>query len=172
MNFFILFLILCIVTHTIRTIYEFLKFRNKINPENKITFPLIFSDMVILWISWFGLSFTDPYKINLNPAFKYFGALLFIGGIILFILSLSKIKRFENYHGDLITDGVYKFLRHPMYFAFILWMLGSSMFNQSGIALVFTLIFSANIVVWQKLEEINLLKTFPDYKEYMKRTLF
>jgi protein-S-isoprenylcysteine O-methyltransferase Ste14 len=160
------------VTHTIRTIYELLKIRNKIRSENKVVFIIIFTNMVILWISWFNLSFTDPNKINLNPAVKYLGAVIFLSGLILFILSLAKIKRFENYHGDLITNGIYRFLRHPMYLSFILWMIGSSLFNQSGVALIMTIIFTANIFVWKKLEEIQLLKSFPNYKEYMKRTYF
>jgi len=172
MKLFLVFLILCVVTHTIRTVYEILKIRNKINPENRIIFIVIFSNMVLLWISWFILSFQDPMKINLTNGIKYLGGLIFLTGLVLFILSLAKLKRFENYHGDLITDGIYKFLRHPMYLAFIFWMLGSSLFNQSGFALLMTVIFSINIIIWKKIEESQLLKTFTNYKEYMNKTYF
>ena len=170
MELFSLLLIISIFTHCVRTIYEILKHKNIINPENKILFSIIFSNMALLWISWFGLCFTDPNKINLNPLFKYLGAVFLIFGMILFALSLAKIKRFENYHGDLITTGIYKYIRHPMYLSFIFWLAGGSLFNQSVIALLLTLFYTANILVWKKFEEIHLLNTFPKYKEYIKST--
>jgi protein-S-isoprenylcysteine O-methyltransferase Ste14 len=115
---------------------------------------------------------TDPVKITLNPVFRYLGAAIFIFGVILFVVSLAKIKKFENYHGELITNGIYRFLRHPMYLSFVFWMVGSSLFNQSGVACLMTIIFTVNIFIWKKLEEIQLQKIFPAYKEYMKRTYF
>jgi len=169
---FIIFLILSIATHAIRTIYELLKIRNKINPESKPLFIFIFSNMAILWISWFGLCATDPDTISLNPVFRYTGAVLLILGVILFVPSLAKIKRFENYHGELITNGIYRFLRHPMYLSFIFWMAGSSLFYRSAVAMILTIFYTANILLWKKLEEVHLLKVFPEYVEYRRRTYF
>lgn len=169
---FTLFLVLNIITHCVRTTYEILKIKNKINSENKILFIFIFTNMFILWLSWFGLCSADPYTISLNPILKYFGAILLIIGVILFFLSLAKIKRFENYQGELITNGIYRFLRHPMYLSFILWLAGGVIFYGSIVGFILAILNTANILYWKKLEEIHLMKVFPEYAEYRKRTYF
>ena len=172
MKLFILFLVLSIVTHAIRTTYELLKIKNKLNPESKQLFIFIFSNMAILWISWFGLCANDPYAASLNPVFRYSGAVLIILGVILFFISLARVKKLENYHGDLITDGIYKYLRHPMYLSFILWLAGGTLFFGSIVGLIIAIFYAANILLWKKLEEVHLMKVFPEYAEYKKRTYF
>ncbi len=172
MKTFLFFLIICAATHVIRTIYEILKHTKRINPENKVVFALIFTNMMALWVSWFMLTAFDPYMVDLAPVIRYSGAAIFMAGLLLFFLSLARLQRFENYHGALITDGVFRFFRHPMYVGFFLWMAGSSIYNRSGVALILTIVFTANIFIWKIFEEIQLRSTFPEYKDYMKKTLF
>jgi protein-S-isoprenylcysteine O-methyltransferase Ste14 len=172
MSLFIILLSVSILTHVVRTTYEFLKIHGKINPENKFVFPIIFLNMVILWVSWFNLSFMDPVKFLLPAFIGYAGIVIFLAGMVFFVWSLAQIKRFENYHGDLVTHGIYKYFRHPMYISFILWMVGSSLYNQSAIAMILAIIYSINIWIWKSLEEIQLVKTFPGYPEYRKTTWF
>ena len=172
MELFILFLTLCILAHIIRTTYELLKIRNKINSENRIVFILIFSNMVVLWISWFNLCQADPYKIALPASIHYLGLAVVALGLYLFFASLFRVRKFENYHGELITNGIYRYLRHPMYLGFICWMAGGALYFRSGTAMIMTIIFTVNIIVWKKLEEVQLQRTFADYKEYMKKTYF
>jgi protein-S-isoprenylcysteine O-methyltransferase Ste14 len=172
MTVFIVFLSVNVLTHMVRTIYEVLKIRNRIDPEAKGVFPVIFTNMAVLWISWFSLCAFDPGILPLPVALKYPGAALFLLGLVLFVFSLAQVKRFENYQGALITTGVYRYLRHPMYLGFICWMIGSSLYFQSGVGLILTVLYTGNIFVWKGLEEIQLMKTFPDYSEYRKRTFF
>ncbi len=172
MNPFIIFLALSIATHAVRTTYEILKLRNKINPESKPLFIFMFSNMVVLWISWFGLCENDPYAVSLNPVFTYSGAVLVIFGAALFLISLVKVKKLENYHGALITDGIYKFLRHPMYLSFILLLAGGLLFYGSVFGLILAVFDTANILYWRRIEEIHLMKEFPEYEEYRRRTYF
>jgi protein-S-isoprenylcysteine O-methyltransferase Ste14 len=172
MALFLLFLILSILTHTIRTIYEILKIRNRVNPENKIVFGIIFTNMAVLWISWFAMCLTDEGKITLSPVLRYTGAAIVIGGVFLFVISLAKIKRFENYHDALITSGIYRYLRHPMYLGFICWLVGMPLYSQSVVAMVMSVFLMVNIIVWKKFEEVQLQKDYPEYKEYIKRTYF
>jgi protein-S-isoprenylcysteine O-methyltransferase Ste14 len=172
MTLFIVFVATNVLTHIIRTTYEVLKIRNRIDPEAKGMFTVIFTNMAVLWISWFNLCAFDPGILMLPLVLRYPGAALFLLGLALFVISLAQVKKFENYHGDLITTGVYRYLRHPMYLGFICWMIGSSLYAQSGIALILAGVYTVNICVWKALEEIQLMKTFPDYGEYRKRTFF
>jgi protein-S-isoprenylcysteine O-methyltransferase Ste14 len=172
MRNFYLFLGLSITTHVVRTGYELLKYRNMINPGNKIVFGLIFTNMAILWVSWFALCLTDPGKVIFNPVLKYAGACITITGLFLFVFSLAKIKRFENYNGKLITSGVYKYVRHPMYLGFICWIVGMSLYSQSCAAMLLTVFYTGNVFLWKKLEEIQLKIDYPEYIDYMQRTYF
>jgi protein-S-isoprenylcysteine O-methyltransferase Ste14 len=112
-------IIVCSVTHIIRSIYEILKHKKIIEP-NKLSFVIILINMLILWGSWVFLCSLDIYKINLPIIVRYFGLALFCFGIITFLMGLFTIKTLESYEGDLITTGIYSKIRHPMYLGFIL----------------------------------------------------
>ena len=169
---FYIFFLLGIVTHIIRSIYEYLKLKNKINTENKFIFIFMFFNMFVLWVSWFNMCEFDIYTINLGAFLKYLGLILFISGIIIFLIALLQIKTVENYKGDLITTGIYRYIRHPMYFAFILWIFGYSIFNEAFFSFIAGIIFSINIYYWKSVEEKLLIKSYREYETYMQKTLF
>ncbi|MFX0204661.1 MAG: methyltransferase family protein, partial [Candidatus Hodarchaeota archaeon] len=126
------------------------------------------------------------YKVftqNLLTPFLYFWGVvtgivfLFIGGLIL-LISRIQLGRYgcpriviETNH-KLTTDGVYRFIRHPMYLGFLFVFFGyslalGSIFMTMMICSVFFLIFRSRI----QLEERLLLSEFGDeYAEYMERT--
>jgi len=168
---FLVLVVLCIITHIIRTAYEILKHKKMLEP-NKMTFVIIFTNMVVLWISWFVLCSVDIYKMNLPDVVRYFGLLLCITGVVVFITALFTIKTLETYVGDLITKGIYSKIRHPMYLGFILWSIGFPIYMGSIFSFILSFLFIANILLWRHLEEIELEKRFLDYQTYKKRTLF
>jgi protein-S-isoprenylcysteine O-methyltransferase Ste14 len=172
MSLFHLCLGISIATHIARTVYELLKVRNRINPGNPLMFAVIFSSMMLLWISWFALCATDPWNTGFGLAVRAAGACVVVCGTLLFLLSLLKVKKFENYHGDLITTGIYRYLRHPMYLGFILWMAGGALFFQSGAGCILAVVYTLNVITWKKLEEVQLKREFPGYDEYIKNTYF
>ncbi|MGE5498406.1 MAG: methyltransferase family protein, partial [Syntrophothermus sp.] len=94
------------------------------------------------------------------------------GGIIIFLTALFTIKSLETYKGNLITKGIYSVLRHPMYLGFILWLFGVPLFYGSYTLFLLAVPFSANVLYWRHLEELELLRRFPDYRKYRKNTLF
>jgi hypothetical protein len=51
MNYYYVFVVLFLVSLTLRSTYEVLKEMRKIDPENKIIFGIIFSVMMMLWAS-------------------------------------------------------------------------------------------------------------------------
>lgn len=168
--FFIL-IIVCTFTHIIRTVYEILKHKKMLKPNN-LSFIIVLINMLLLWASWFALNSLDVNKIALPDIISYLG-ISFVGlGIIIFLTSLLTIKSLESYEGDLITRGVYSKIRHPMYLGFILWLIGMPFFYGGLPSIALSFIFIANVLFWRHLEEIELEKRFPAYKEYKKTTIF
>lgn len=169
-TFFIL-LSVCIITHIIRSTYEILKHKKILKPNN-LTFAIIFPNMALLWITWIALCRYDIYKVDLPVVINYFGLLLFISGLIVFMTALFTIKTLESYAGDLITKGIYSKIRHPMYLGFILWSIGFPIYFGGLLSFCISLLFISNILFWRHLEEIELDERFPNYREYRKNTFF
>ena len=168
---FILLVIICVLTHIIRTVYEVLKHK-KIIEASKLSFVIIFANMAVLWISWFLLCSYDVYKINLPAVVRYLGIAIDLLGAGLFFTALFTIKTLETYNGDLITKGIYSKVRHPMYLGFICWLIGAPLFFNGVISLVLAVLFITNVLYWRYLEEIELGKRFDGYKGYKIKTMF
>jgi len=168
--FFIL-IIVCTITHIIRTVYEILKHKKMLKPY-KLSFIIVLINMLLLWASWFALCSLDIYKIDLPDIINYLG-ITFVGlGIIIFLTGLLTIKSLESYEGDLITRGIYSKIRHPMYLGFILWLIGMPIFNGGLLSFALCIVFAANVLFWRHLEEKELENRFSAYKEYKKTTIF
>jgi protein-S-isoprenylcysteine O-methyltransferase Ste14 len=168
---FLLLVIVCIITHVIRTVYEILKHK-KILKADKLTFVVMFTNMVLLWVSWFLLCANDIYKVELAGLISYFGISLIVIGIVTFLMGLITIKTLESYEGDLITKGIYSITRHPMYLGFILWSIGLPIYFGSLFSFILSFVFIANILFWRYLEEQELIERFSSYQDYKKTTIF
>jgi protein-S-isoprenylcysteine O-methyltransferase Ste14 len=70
----------------------------------------------------------------------------------------------------LITEGIYAYIRHPIYTGLYIAFIGGELVAQSFVALLFVLLFVGGY--WQaRQEEVILLKHFGGaYKSYMKQT--
>ena len=170
-KYFFVLVLVCVSTHIIRTVYEIFK-HNKILEPSKFSFIVIFANMAVLWISWFMLCGLDKNRVDIPVIAKYTGLLLILTGVIIFFTGLFTIKTLESYDGDLITNGIYSKLRHPMYSAFILWLLEAPLFFGVLLPFLFSIALIANVLFWRYLEEKELEIRFPDYSEYKKKTLF
>lgn len=75
-------------------------------------------------------------------------------------------------HHQLITHGLYRWVRHPMYSAFFLFELGICLLTASWfIGLTGTLLILLIVVLRVPKEEAMMIETFGDqYREYMKHT--
>lgn len=107
-----------------------------------------------------------------------FGLILFIISLLLFWKSHADLDK--NWHVSLelkknhilITNGVYKSIRHPMYSSFALWSIAQCLLLQNFIAGFSTLIIDG-IMYFIRVpkEEQMMLDQFGDeYRNYMKRT--
>lgn len=169
-SFFIMIAI-CLFTHTCRTVYEIMKHRNLLKP-NRLSFVMMFTNMALLWVSWFLLCKNDVSRINVPELIKYTGLVLSGLGIVVFIMALITIRTLESYDGDLITGGIYSIFRHPMYAGFILWLIGFPLYFGALYSWILSLLFVSNILFWRYLEEQELEKRFSSYCEYRKSTIF
>lgn len=98
-----------------------------------------------------------------------------IAGIIVFLLGASVYFRWElfwqkNYHGQLVTEGIFQKIRHPHYASLLIIGFGIALFFYSLLSLLIALI-AIPIMIWSILdEEHHLLKQYgEDYQAYMKK---
>ena len=163
--------LLCIITHIIRAIYEVMKHK-KVIQASKLSFIIIFLDMFLLWTTWFILCRLDKSVLSLPAAINYFGIALVIIGLVIFLTALFTIKTLETYQGGLITKGIYSKIRHPMYLGFVLWLIGMPVFCGGMYSMILAVPFIMNVLFWRHLEEIELVNRFPEYESYKRKTFF
>jgi protein-S-isoprenylcysteine O-methyltransferase Ste14 len=168
------YILLCmgIFAHLVRSAYEILKEKKLVSPGNKILFTIIFADMALLWISWFKMCEIDPMPILLPGFIQLAGFVISFIGLMMFFIALFKLRTLENYKGDLVTSGIFKYFRHPIYLAFIFWLFGFALFSSAGLSLIIAIPFTMNILFWRNMEEKDLEKKYPEYKEYKTKTYF
>jgi protein-S-isoprenylcysteine O-methyltransferase Ste14 len=164
--------VILVLALAMRSGYELLKEKGKVNPENKLVFAFIFLAMCALWASWFVLCPLDPYKINLPVPVRWSGFALFVVGIILAIGALFQLRGLENID-HFVTAGLFSSLRHPMYTGFVFWILGWSIYHSALVSLAVGLAGIANIFYWRRLEGARLLARYGDiYQQYQQATWF
>jgi len=97
------------------------------------------------------------------------GICIFIAGTLFYF----KWEFFWNkhYHGQLVTDGIFCYIRHPHYTSLIIIAYGLSLFFYSTIA-VFLATLSIPIMIISILDEEKLLirQYGEEYKKFMKDT--
>ena len=99
-----------------------------------------------------------------------------ITGFIIFIIGTSLYFKWEfywnkTYKGQLITDGIFKHIRHPHYTSLLIIGFGLAFFFYSLAALIIAII-AIPIMIWSIFDEEKLLmKQYgDDYRKFMKKT--
>ncbi|MGA2622611.1 MAG: methyltransferase [Bacteroidota bacterium] len=169
---FVIPAVLFVVCLAIRSVYELLKEAQKINPENKVIFVLIFSSMCTLWVSWFILCPADPLRVEVPSPVRWLGLAIFVFGTILAVGALIQLRGVENID-HLVTNGLFKKLRHPMYLGFISWIVGWSIYYSAMASLGIGVLGIASVLWWRRLEDARLEVQFGNrYHEYRPTTWF
>jgi len=73
-------------------------------------------------------------------------------------------------HATLITNGPYRFIRHPMYTAILLGSVGLLIHQFTWLRLAIVIALAIVLVVKLTWEERMLLQKFETYRDYMQRS--
>jgi protein-S-isoprenylcysteine O-methyltransferase Ste14 len=115
---------------------------------------------------------------TLRPWQPWAGAILFCAALCLFRLSHVGLGRYwsvtlELKHNHVLTtEGIYNYVRHPMYVAFWLWALAQAVLLPNWIAGLSGLVgFGVLYFVRVGREEAMMIEAFGDqYRIYMRKT--
>jgi len=97
-------------------------------------------------------------------------------GIIIFIIGALVYFKWElfwekNYHGQLITEGIFRYIRHPHYTSLLIIGFGLAFFFNSISALLIAIIAVPIMIISIIDEEKLLIKQYgKEYIEFMKKT--
>ncbi|NMM47034.1 methyltransferase family protein [Marinigracilibium pacificum] len=113
--------------------------------------------------------FILPGRIIISIALAIFGA-----AIIVYSFKYISAKEFmgldESLNQELVTKGIYNYVRHPLYSGTILILVGWLYFSLNIYSVTLFLITLFYLVVGIKLEERKLISLFGDsYVSYKKR---
>jgi protein-S-isoprenylcysteine O-methyltransferase Ste14 len=163
-------LVLCLSGLGIRMIYEVMKKAGKIDPKNKLTLAVVVLGMSLFLPSWALLCPLDPWRFDPPAAVIWLGIAMVVAGFLIATIGLVTLRGVENI-GHLVTGGLYRYLRHPMYTGFILWILGWIVLNGALMSLIPGAVSIACILYWARLEEASLVTAYGDeYRKYRKMT--
>ena len=114
-----------------------------------------------------------PYKYSISVLILLVGSLILINPVFKFIKSKTTVNpvKFKKVN-KLVTSGIYKYSRNPMYLGMILIIISTSIFYFNYYSVVTPFIFYFWINRFQiKREEIFLKEKFgKEYLSYMKKT--
>lgn len=139
---------------------------------------LNFIGMVALPLLVVFTPFLDAYAIPVPDPVRFLFLALFVFNIWLFVkvhrdlgTNWSAILEVKEGH-TLVRTGIYRWIRHPMYAHFWIWVIAQGFILANGLVLAF------GVIAWGLLyflrvpkEEEMLLKEFGDeYRNYMNET--
>lgn len=118
----------------------------------------------------------ESMTILLRTIVFWFGIFIFVlGGLttVIAVLQLNvHLSPFPSPLPDskLIENGVYKFIRHPIYTGIILAFFGFAFITDSGYRLLISAVLFALFYYKTLYEEKRLIENFPNYLEYRNRS--
>ena len=182
MDVFRLVLVSGLIFH--KGLWEVLKLRSPIpTPQHQV--PLNFGRIVIKAIKAMALIFLivqalflDILPISEEPSgLRIFAMMIYFVGFSLAVVGRLQLGKnwvdLEDSHvlpnQSLTTSGIYAYIRHPIYAGDLLLLIGLQLALNSW--LILAVVIPLAVVIRQVLaEETLLLRVFPGYESYCKRT--
>ena len=152
------------------------KFQLKIFLKAAYEIILVFLQFFIISLHFFQWEFLPQKQIIEASPFSYFLGILII--IIAFIIMLVSIKELgrnlspfprPKNNSNLVTTGIYRFTRHPMYYSLIFISIGVFIIKLSIYYLFLTISLALIIKFKIALEEKYLMNKFKNYLFYKNK---
>jgi len=119
----------------------------------------------------------DPTPmLFLSAASALAGSLLCTAGVLLLLTAIVTLRRVVQVApapregGSLVTAGPYRWLRHPIYTAFVTIVIGLFFRRPTIVSAVAALLAIVFLLAKVRVEERFLSARYPDYAEYKRRT--
>jgi protein-S-isoprenylcysteine O-methyltransferase Ste14 len=137
----------------------------------------VLAQFILFGIFAFALVFLQPAS---SPLSLQIGAVIALFGIG--VAGLAIIEHFvrnasppsiapvPNQRAKLVTTGLYRFARHPIYTGVLCAALGAAVAHGNLIAVAIAILFIPFFTVKSMYEETLLRATYPDYDDYARRT--
>jgi len=161
---------------------ELLKERTSRKKEGKYWDKVILSIYTILLFFMLIVCGFDAVRFEWTQMpfiLKIIGFIGYIPPVILVFLTakenayLSEVVRIqEDRSHQVVKTGPYKYIRHPMYLAVIIFVISTPLALGSFIALFFSGLIGIIFIIRTHLEEKTLQKELAGYEEYMKEVKY
>lgn len=127
-----------------------------------------------LWL-WFVYSLPDSPLYAVQGGLQHVLYALQVVGLWIALSAFKPIdgavflglKKSEQQADPFIVQGVFKYIRHPMYVGFMLFLLAKP--EQTEVGLHFALAVSLYFIIGSKFEEKRILALHPDYAGYQQK---
>lgn len=130
----------------------------------------------IQFILFFCFIFDLDWSLKLGFTIQKIGLLIAgFGGMIVILALLQLNKNLSPFptpknNTTLLQNGLYKYMRHPIYTGIILLFTGYSVYQNSFYKLGISLLLMVLFYFKSNYEEQRLEQKFPDYKLYKNKT--
>ena len=142
-------------------------------------FLLVILQFLIIILHFIQLEFLTKREImQVNFIFSFVGFLLIFLSSIVMLIAIkdlgSNLSPFPKpiVNGNLITSGIYRFVRHPMYYSLILISFGFFITKLSFYHLILTISLALIIKFKIILEEKYLNKKYKNYHFYIDQVKY
>jgi protein-S-isoprenylcysteine O-methyltransferase Ste14 len=128
------------------------------------------------WLALMGLDAARFHWSHMSILLQAIGSIFFLVSYYGFYLTfrenpyLSPAVRIQKERGQkVVSTGPYRYVRHPMYAAFVLYIFGTALMLGSWLGVVSGLLLIIVIARRAVLEERTLRQELPGYDEYMAK---
>ena len=151
------------------------KFNLKVFIKASYELILVFLQFFIIFLHFFQLELLPTKQIiQINNIFYFLGILIIIIASIFILIAIKDLGRNlspfpkPKANSNLVTTGIYRFMRHPMYYSLIIISFGVFLTKLSIYYLCLTITLALLIKFKIILEEQYLKNKFKNYFLYKK----